>query len=374
MSSDRLRAAAAATLLLPGLVLAAACGKKGDPMPPPRKVAQPVADLAVRQRGDRLRFDFTHPKATVAGLPIEGIDAVTLFELERPAPAEGQPLQVAPQELAGARPVLEVAGAALGEAIVGDRVRLEVALPDPLPEPATARAYAVRTRVVGGEVSAPSNVAALVPRRPPGAPETLEVRPLADGVELRWSAVAEATAGYAVLRRAPERADWGAPLALVEPGATAYVDRGARYGERYVYSVVALAAREPAIESAPRAEREVDYQDRFAPAPPAGLRAVALPGEVRLVWEASPEPDLAGYRLERAAGSARSAGAAGSAGSAGSEDSAGEFAPVVQTPIVGLEHTDAGRAAGAVHRYRLRAVDRAGNVSEPGAPVEVRLP
>lgn len=355
MSSDRLRAALVATLLLPGLVVVLGCGKKGDPMPPPRKVAQPVSDLHVRQRGDRLRFDFTHPKATVAGLPIAGLEAVTLVELVRPAPAEGQPLQVAPQELAGARPVLELAGPALGEAIVGDRVRLELALPDPLPDPAQARAYAVRTRVVEGETSANSNVAALVPRRAPAAPESFEVRPLAEGVEVRWSAVPEATAGYAVLRRAPERADWGVPLALVEPGATSHVDRTARYGERYVYSVVALAAREPAIESAPRAEREVDYQDRFSPAPPAGLRAVALPGEVRLVWEANRESDLAGYRLERA-------------------EAAGEFAPLGEAPIVGLEHTDAGRAAGAVLRYRLRAVDRAGNVSEPGAPVEVRLP
>ena len=324
-------------------------------MPPPRRFAQPVTDLVVRQRGERLRLEFTHPKSTVAGLPLAGLDSVVLLELVRPAPPEGQPLLIAPPELAGARPVLELAGAAFGDAIVGDRVRLDLPLPSPLPEPPQARAYTVRTIATGGELSAFSNIAALVPRLAPEAPAALEAKPLANGIELRWEASPGATAGYALLRRPPERADWGAPLALVEAGTTSYLDGSVRYGERYVYSVMALAAREPAIESAPRAEREVDYQDRFAPASPTGLRAAALPGEVRLLWEASPESDLAGYRLERAGAD-------------------GVFAPVGTALLTALEHTDTGLVAGATYRYRLVAVDRSGNASAPGEPVEARLP
>ena len=353
MSSDRrIRTAALAAL---ALVACAGCGKKGDPTPPPRAVPAAVADLALRQRGDRVLLEFGHPRATVAGLPLPALESVTLFDLERPAPPDGAPLVVTPPELAGARPVLELAGAALAAAIVGDRVRLEVPLALPLPEPARAHAFAVRTKAPGGTHSAFSNVAVLVPRSAPEAPAGLEAVPLKDGIEVRWQAVPSATAGYAILRRAAASAAWGAPLALADAGSTSWLDAGARYGERYVYTVLALAARAPEVESAPRAEREVDYQDRFAPVPPPALRALALPGQVRLLWEASPDADVAGYRLERAAG-------------------AGEFAPLGEGLLAALEHTDRDLPAEAVFRYRVSAVDRAGNVSDPTAPVEARTP
>jgi hypothetical protein len=283
------------------------------------------------------------------------LESITLVELERPAPAAGQTLAVAAPELAGARPVVELAGAQLAGAIVGDRVRLEVALPQPLPEPVTARAYAVRTKATGGALSAFSNVAVLVPRSAPEAPAELEVLARKEGIEIRWRAVEAATAGYAVLRRAADRPGWGAPAALVEAGVTSWIDTGARYGERYVYTVLSLAARAPEVESAPRSEREIDYQDRFAPAPPPALRALALPGLVRLLWEASPDADVAGYRLER-------------------EGAAGEFAPVGEGLITSLEHADRGLAAETVFRYRVVAVDRAGNASEPSDTVEARTP
>jgi hypothetical protein len=281
---------------------------------------------------------------------------VTLLELTKPAPPEAQPVTVLDAELAGAKPVVELAGESLGAAFVGDRVRLETPLPTPAPEPPVARVYVVRTKAIEGELSALSNRAILVPKPAPTAPESLEVRPEKAGVALSWTAVPGAAAGYAVYRRAADSADWSAPLAIVPAAATWYTDRAARYGERYVYTVLALAQTEPAIESTPRAEREIDYRDRFAPETPTGLRAVALPGEVRLLWEASPDADTAGYRLERAIG-------------------AGEWSAATAAPLTGLEHSDSAPAAsGERVRYRVIAVDGEGNASPPSDEAEVRLP
>jgi hypothetical protein len=358
MCSDRSvsrRAAAAALLVVTPLALAA-CGKKGDPVPPARAIPQTVSDLVLRQRGDQVLLEFTHPKTTAAGLPLSGLASVTLLELAKPAPPEGQPVAVLPAELVGARPIVELAGQALSEALVGDRVRVATALPAPPPEPPVARVYTVRMRAIEGELSDFSNAVTLVAKAAPEAPADLEARAEKAGVALRWSASPGATAGYAVYRRAAESTDWGSPVAIVPAEATWYTDRAARYGERYVYTVLALAQAEPAIESAPRAEREVDFRDRFAPETPTGLRAVALPGEVRLLWESSPDSDTAGYLVERAIG-------------------AGEWAPVGKAAIVGLEYSETAPAgAGETVRYRVAAIDGEGNVSAPSAEAEVRLP
>lgn len=357
MSSDRpLRPAALAALSILALVALAGCGKKGDPVPPPRSIPQTTTDLTLRQRGDRVLFDFGYPKATVAGLPLSGLETVTLLLLEVPARTDGMPVTVAPEQVAAARPVAELSGPTLGGAVSGDRIRFDAALPQPLPDPPTARIYAVRTKAAGGEVSALSNAAILVPRPAPEGPAELEATPLKQGIELTWSADPGATAGYAVLRRPAVQSGWSQPPVLLEPGTTSWIDTEPRYGERWVYTVLSQASRTPPIESAPRAEREVDYRDQFPPAPPGSLRTLALPGEVRLVWEASADADVTGYRVERAP--------------FGSE----AFELVAEVPGGRLEHVDSGLAPGSALRYRVRAVDGAGNVSEPGKAVEARVP
>jgi len=355
MCSERsVRPSAVAALAL--VALLAACGKKGDPIPPPRAIPATTTDLTVRQRADRVRFELAYPRSTIAGLPLSGLESVTLYELEVPAPAAGTPLAVAPEQMAAARPLVEISGPTLGGAVAGDRIRFDTGLPDPLPEPPRARVYAVRTKSVKGERSALSNTVALVPRAAPTGPDGLEAKPLKNGILVSWEAVEGTIAGYAVLRRpSSQEGWWGEPVALLDPTTTSWLDADARYGQRWVYTVLVQLSRTPPIESAPRAEREVDYRDTFAPEPPPTLRALALPGEVRLVWEASPDPDVTGYQVERATYT-------------------GEFELVARVPGGRLEHVDEGLESGATMRYRVRAEDGAGNVSEPGRTVEARVP
>lgn len=359
MCSEPLRRAARAllpALLVPLALAPLGCGKRGDPTPPPRTIAQPVADLAVRQRGLEVVLEFGHPKATLAGLALPGLAEVKVFEATKAAPEGAVPTIDARELELAARPLLTLAGAELTGAISGDRLTARFRLDAAALAPPTARFYAVRTLATGGEWSPWSNVATLVPRAAPEPPGGLQVTAKKGGVELAWSAPAAAVEGYQVYRREATRTAYGAPIASLDAATTAYQDLAVAYGQRYIYTVCSLGARTPAVvESAPAGEREIDYQDRFAPEPPRALRALGGPNEARLLWEPSPDPDVAGYVVFRA-------------------DPEQEFRRVTAEPLAGLAHVDGGLGSGLVFRYRVAAIDRAGNLGEPGETVEARVP
>lgn len=369
-----------ASIVLLALPLAG-CGKKGDPMPAPRTIPQAVSDLKVRQRGLEVVAEFSYPKATVAGLPLQGLDEVTLYALERPvalavaappaataapaspeataAPAAPAATLVMPdlREFAGAaKPFLALSGAELASAISGDRITVRFRLAEPLPADLPARIFSVRTRATGGELSDGSNLAGLLPRAPSAPPEDFLAVAAKNGVELSWKPVAGGSvAGYNLYRRDAARTSYGEPVATLEATASSTVDSGVTYGRRYIYAVTAIATRLPLAESALSSEREIDYQDRFAPLPPTELSALGSVGEVRLVWSASPDPDVAGYVVERA-------------------DPDADFHRVNAEPVTALELTDRGLSSGFTFRFRVAAVDKSGNLGPAGDPVATRVP
>ncbi len=301
------------------------CGKKGDPMPAPRTIPQAATDLKVRQRGLEVVAEFAYPKSTVAGLPLPAVDEVTLFVLERPlastAPAAGPtpatPAAPATSPIPGgalampdrrefalaAKPFLALSGAELASAISGDRISVRFRLPEPLAADLPARIFAVRTHAAGGELSDWSNLAGLLPRLPPPPPMEFSAAATRNGIELGWRAGvatsaggAGASTGYNLYRRDAARTSYGEPIATLDAAASATVDGGVTYGRRYIYALTAIATREPLAESALSVEREIDYQDRFAPLPPVELSALGSVGEVRLVWQSESRLRCRGLR------------------------------------------------------------------------------
>lgn len=337
------------------LLVLAACGKMGDPAPRPRDVPRAVGDLTVVLRGDTAQLEFGYPNATVAGLPLSGIDAAVIYEARRLIPMTTAIPKIGVADLeAVALPAVPLETDELTAALRGDRVRTTYRLPAEAIESGETSYFAVRTRSLAGEVSPWSNVAAIRLGTALPAPPTLEVVDLKDGVKLSWTTV-EGALGYVVLRREADDPSWGPPVASLPTIATVHLDRSALYGTRYVYSVLTLGPGEPPIQSAPRIEREVDYQDRFAPEIPGALRAVALAGEVRLVWDPSPDADLAGYFVERSV-------------------DGGEFERLTAVPVDAPEYTDRSAPAGSRLDYRVLAMDRIGNASPRTPPAGVRTP
>ena len=87
---------------------------------------------------------------------------------------------------------------------------------------------------------------------------------------------------------------------------------------------------------------------------PAGLTAVPTATSIELTWDRDTEPDLAGYRIYRAA-------------------PGGEFVKIGETaeaPSYGDKQVEAGKQ----YRYKISAFDKAGNESKQSAEIEVAAP
>ena len=150
-----------------------------------------------------------------------------------------------------------------------------------------------------------SNLVAIAPLIAPAAPATLAATATAAGVKLEWTASAAAAPSAAPhrLRRAAAAGGRGVLRRSRRCGSAPIVSttstRPRVYGERYQYTVRAIAARDPLVESGDGPVRDLEYRDAFAPPTPSGLVALAEEGRIRLLWDRVEAPDLAGYRLYR---------------------------------------------------------------------------
>ncbi|MEM9557006.1 MAG: hypothetical protein AAGC60_22300 [Acidobacteriota bacterium] len=335
-------------LLLTVAVSTGGCGKKGDPLPPLRSTPQPTKDLSVRQEGSLLMLELTYPRTTVGGQPLDGVDTVELWRLRQDARDDGEMPQVdARQFQGGAEQLMTLSGSELEGSIVGDSIQLK--LPIELAETPQAETYGVRT-TKGIEASVFSNLATVMPVASPTPPANLALEARAAGVVVTWEAAEDPEAFDVFRRRATERGYEGR-LRRVPGDVRRMVDRTASYGERYIYTLRTVVDSDPLVYSDPAGEREVTYEDRFAPPLPANLVALPERGAVRLRWDASDADDVAGYILYRR--------------NPGRDD----FVPITSEPVIGEEYFDGNLASGLEFAYRIQVVDIRDNESSLSPPV-----
>lgn len=343
------------TLLVGAVLLAAACGHKADPLPPLQVIPAATRDLTLRQQGEVMIFRLAYPRTTATGDVLPGLEALEVWSLEAP---EGSAADLDARSYGQlAERLLEITGPELSSSVVGDRIETRFRRPQELEEGKTY-VFATRTRSTTGEASEFSNLIALPVAPPPEAPRDLELEPTAEGIRLRWSRGGDQVIGYHVYRRLAAERRYGPPLEQLpasddEPG---FLDRSARFDQRYLYSVSAVASADPLVESTTPVEREILYEDRFAPAPPDSLIALAEDGRVRLILERSPSADVTGYWIYRR------------------DPGSDTFRRIAAEPLAGLETVDRGLTAGLTFQYHATAVDGSGNEGEPTRDVSVTLP
>ena len=199
----------------------------------------------------------------------------------------------------------------------------------------TTYAYTVQTHDTSGNwsaSSAPAASATPTDLTPPAAPTGVVGGRGDERAGLAWDANTEPdVADYRVLRD-------GVEIAAV-PG-TNYLDTGLTNDTTYSYTLVAVDTH--GNRSAPSAAVPVTPTDLTPPAAPTGLVAARGDQQVSLSWAASPEPDLATYRVMRDG--------------------------VEIATVTGTTYLDAGLTNDTTYSYRLAAVDTHGNRSVSSAP------
>ena len=310
----RVSAAAAAIVL-------AGCGYVGDPLPPALNIPVPVDGLKVRQIADRVTVEFSLSPYTTEGLSLKSLDPPEILVGPAAAWPEGgrriESAAAVPGPVAVAFPV----GDWLGREIV------------------------VGVRAVSGR-GKPSEWAKSTLRviAPLAAPGSVRAESAPAGVRLSW---ASPDAPPGIRYRIARDPDPPQALAADKPEL---LDTTAEFGKPYTYRVVAELG---GAESAPSEAVRIVPADKFPPAVPNGLMALAGIGAIELTWDPSVEGDFKTYRVYRASAGSPAALAAETA-----------------TPA----YTDRQAESGRRYRYAVSAVDQKDNESARSPAVEAALP
>jgi hypothetical protein len=314
-------------LLLAVALFSSGCGYIGEPLPPALHIPERVTDLSASQQGARIVAQFTLPSHTT-----ESLDITKPIRIELRVGPAGTPVQIEVWE----------AAAKLLEDVATEDPAVKYSLP--------AAEWIGRDVVIGvkifsenGRTAGWSNLVTLSVVEPLAQPGDLQVKAVADGVRITWHGP---SAHYRIYRRAGD----ASASPIHELDGTEFTDPGAQYGTTYYYSVEAYRTGGDIHATSQRsAEVEITPEDKFPPPVPTGVAAVVSTGSIELVWEPSAAPDLAGYRIYRAAG-------------------AGPLEKLAETREA-PSYSDAKIEPGKSYRYAVTAFDKAGNESEMSGPV-----
>ncbi|HET8575859.1 MAG TPA: hypothetical protein VFO18_02075 [Methylomirabilota bacterium] len=355
----RERGRAALGLLLLGASLVA-CGKKGPPVAPERRLPAPPSALQGTVEENTIRLTWTNPVARVDTSRLRDLATLRVHRREEP---EGTPLK--PAMLSGDRVVGydEIAVIRLSAPepaeVEGGRVRWVDRKGLTL---GRQYVYVVTAEDSLGRSSPPSERRAVIFLAAPQAPRNVVATPGDRQVRLAWQPPAALSDGtpvsgelrYLVLR-GPAVEGALTPVTPEPVAGSSFTDTGLENDVEYRYAVravrmdprgTATGAASPPIAASP--------VKTTPPSPPGSLVAIPSPGAVRLAWIPSPEEDVALYAVYRAVG-------------------AGPFERIATTVRVNTVYVDRTVQSGTTYRYAVTAIDRARRPNESRRSNEVSV-
>ena len=300
-------------------VLTSSCAYVGDPKPPTLDLPATVTDLRALEYGDKILIEFTLPPLTTEGLPLSHVRAI---ELQVKSSATERIINIPAQD----------PGA----------VKSEFPIQDWISKPVT---LAVRATGPKNKTSAWSNVVGMTVAPALGKPSALSATSEPTGVQLTWNGSGPR---YRIFRSLGE----AALAKLDESDKPTYLDTTVDFGAAYRYFIQALAGETRQSEISDIVS--ITPLDKFPPAVPSNVSAVAGSGSMELSWDRNTETDFAGYNIYRS-------------------ENGGAFEQItgsLQTPV----YSDRAITAGRKYFYAITAVDQAGNESARSVAAEITAP
>ena len=292
-----------------------------------------VTDLSAVQRGSRIIFQFTVPPLTTEGTAARVGRIEARAGEPGPAPfdlnewvSRSRPIDIefeAKKHIVSELPATPWAGKELVFAV---------------------KVYGVNKRDAGW-----SNLATVRVIQPLATPTGVKAVAVDEGVQLSWQGP---RAQYRVFRRV-EKDGSAAQVATID--GNQWIDTTTEYGRQYHYVVQAVqkTGNGEAFSDLSE-EKSLRPEDKFPPAVPTGLNAIAAAENIELVWDRNTEPDLAGYRLYRAMGDGKLE----------------KIAEIKDAP----SYSDRKLESGKQYRYAVSSVDVLANESELSKTAEVTAP
>jgi len=295
------------SLLLPGLLLFANCGKRRPPLPPIERVQQRTELLSGVQRGNQVILSWPAPRRNA---PDESVQSIRRVDVYRLAEKPRAPLGLTAEEFATRSTLIG--------SVTYDEIKKAsdfLTYTDTLElagEPTRLR-YAVRYVNAAGQRAGFSNFLLLEPAARIALPPVIiatgkEVSE--DAVTISWqppSANIDGSTpvnllGYNIYRISDTDTELVQPINDSLISATQYRDRNFKTGETYHYVVrsVSLGTEGAQVESLNSNSISVSPRDIFPPSAPASITVAAAPGRLSIFFPANPEGDIAGYDIYRA--------------------------------------------------------------------------
>jgi hypothetical protein len=231
--------------------------------------------------------------------------------------------------------------------------------------------YAVRYVNAAGQRAAFSNFLSIEPAaRIAQAPSSLQAKVEESGITLNWQPPAANIdgstpvnlLGYNVYRMDESQSDINPTLLNTTPmTGTTYTDKNFEFDNSYRYVVrsVSLGTEGAQVESLNSNTVPVSPRDTFPPSAPGNLSAVAAPGRISIFFPANPEPDVAGYFVYR---------------STDENLPKDRWTKLNSTPLTRTTFQDDNVESGKRYFYYIKAIDKAGNISEPSDVVSEVVP
>ena len=277
------------------LTLLSGCGKKTALVPPQKLVPVRINDLRYNLDEHGVTLNWSYPAKMENGDALEAIEVFEIYRAVIPQDefCQGCPVQYEePVEIDGGR--LPASGDIRTASYIEKKL-----------QNGYRYLYKVRSRAGWWYPSGDSNVVSFVKGVPPKAPHGLRLEAGDRSLTLSWSPVTENIEGkplehsvlYQVFRRSgnEDYAVLGGPFQEPE-----FIDAGLVNAVQYDYKVLALVAYDDTLQAgAPSQVISGLPRDLSPPPQPQNLVVIAIPGGVKLVWQAVAVDDLAGYRIYR---------------------------------------------------------------------------